>query len=421
MEVLIVAPELSPVTTFEGIKIIPDYSFENVPQIDVLVVPSAKNSMSTDLGNRELISFVSRVGEEAKYVMSLCDGAFVLAQAGLLEGKKCTTFPSDIKAFRNRFEDLDVLEGVSFVHDGRFITSAGGAKSFEAALYLVELLYGAKVARGIARGLVIDWDLTAVEFSGDLSVSPREPIILFNGKDLSNFYTWLVDDHREDPVRVFTVLDQVDGAPAIRVSGERWGGLTTVRSFRDYRLITEFKWGSATWGRRINATRDSGILLHCQGPDGNTGEDFNGPWMRSIESQIIEGGVGDFILVAGHDSDGARKRPSIKATVSEDRDGELIYDPNAPARRITDRRVNWFGRDPDWEDVLGFRGKQDVESPFGEWTRVEVVCDGDTITTFVNGKRVNAATEASLSSGRIQFQSEGAEIFFRKIELHPLD
>src|SRR5581483_2972203 len=74
---------------------------------------------------------------------------------------------------------------------------------------------------------------------------------------------------------------------------------------------------------------------------------------------------------------------------------------------------NWWGRDPAWKDVLGFRGRNDVEKPAGEWNRMEVICDGDTITNILNGYVVNIGTRSSLTEGKIQFQSEGAEIFFQ--------
>ncbi len=243
---------------------------------------------------------------------------------------------------------------------------------------------------------------------------------LFNGKDLTNFYTWLVDSHREDPHRVFSVVDAVDGAPAIRVSGQHYGAFITREEYSNYHLVAEYRWGPATWGGRKDRTRDSGILLHCQGRDGNTGKDFNGPWMMSQECQIIEGGTGDFIVVGGHDESGNRMTPKLTATVSKDRDGEWIYDPKGEEREFAGGRINWFGRDPDWADRIGFRGKQDVESPFSQWTRVEVICDGDKITNIVNGTVVNKGIRSSLTRGKIIFQSEGAEIFFRKVELTPL-
>lgn len=245
-------------------------------------------------------------------------------------------------------------------------------------------------------------------------------IQLFNGRDLTNFYTWLVDHHYQDPNRVFTVVNRVDGAPAIRVSGQDYGAFITKEPFSDYRLVVEFKWGTETWGNRKDRSRDSGILLHCQGRDGNTKPDFNGPWMMSQECQIIEGGVGDFIMVAGTDESGNRIQPKLTATVRKEGRAN-VYDPTQPAVEFTNGgRVDWYGRDPEWKDVIGFRGRQDVESPYGQWTRLEVVCDGSTITNIVNGKVVNKGTNSSLTRGKIIFQSEGAEIYFRKIEIIPL-
>jgi transcriptional regulator GlxA family with amidase domain len=163
MEVFTVAPSASTVRSFEGLEIVPHYTYRTAPPIDVLVVPSAEHSMDSDLEDERLMSWVRRVGSEADYVLSLCDGAFVLAAAGLLDGLESTTFPGDIEAYRERFPRLVVHQDVSFVHDGRAITSAGGAKSYDPALYLCELLYGAEVARGIGAGLVIDWDASRIE------------------------------------------------------------------------------------------------------------------------------------------------------------------------------------------------------------------------------------------------------------------
>jgi hypothetical protein len=259
---------------------------------------------------------------------------------------------------------------------------------------------------------------TLLAVSLPASAKPKT-IKLFNGKDLTNFYTWLVDDKYQDPDRVFTV-DMVDLAPAIRVSGLKYGAFITKEEFSNYHLVAEYSWGTATWGGRKARTKDSGILLHCQGPDGNTGRDFNGPWMLSQECQIIQGGTGDFILVGGHDKDGNRITPKLTVTASKDRDGENIYDPKAKPTEFQGGRINWFGRDPDWADVLNFRGKQDVETPGNGWTRVEVICKDDSITNIVNGVVVNKGTKSSLTKGKIIFQSEGAELYFRKIELTPL-
>jgi len=256
--------------------------------------------------------------------------------------------------------------------------------------------------------------------SAQTAIRPDRVVHLFDGKSFDAFYTWLVDSHREDPLRVFSVVDQVDGAPAIRISGERWGGLITRDSYRDYRLIVEFRWGLLTWGQRKNASRDSGVLVHAQGADGNTGADGNGPWMRSVEAQVIEGGVGDIILVAGFGADGKKLTPRISARAGRDRDGEPVFDPKGDGREFEGGRINWYGRDVDWQDRLGFRGRDDVESPYGGWTRLEVIAEGDRITNIVNGKVVNEGYRSSLTEGKILIQSEGAEIVFRRIDLEPM-
>jgi len=164
MKVFTVAKNKSIVKSFEGLSILPDFSYteDKLPPIDILVVPSAEHHLDTDLEDLEMLAWVKAVSAKAQFVTSDCDGAFVLAEAGLLNQVASTTFPSDISKYRQRFPHLEVKDEVLFVHDGKFITSAGGAKSFEAALYLTEHLYGKDIAQRLAQGLVIDWKLESV-------------------------------------------------------------------------------------------------------------------------------------------------------------------------------------------------------------------------------------------------------------------
>lgn len=164
MNVFTVANTDKPITTFEGMKITPDFNYlkDSLPTIDILVVPSAEHHLDSDLEDKAMIDFVKKVDKEAEFITSHCDGAFVLAKAGILKGKVSTTFPSDIDKMREMFPSLDIRKEVLFVHDGKYITSAGGAKSFEAALYLCEYLYGKNIAQQLAGGLVIDWDVDKV-------------------------------------------------------------------------------------------------------------------------------------------------------------------------------------------------------------------------------------------------------------------
>ena len=249
-------------------------------------------------------------------------------------------------------------------------------------------------------------------------IVPTETIQLFNGKDLTNWYTWIDDTGREDPRGVFKV--QPDGI--LRISGDGFGGLTTNNEYANYYLIIEYRWGKETWGTRKDKSRDSGLLLHCQGPDGNFGgsKDKPGPWMTSLECQIIEGGVGDILVLRGKDADGKEMHAEATCEIARDRDGEAVWKAGGKVERFERGRINWYGRDPDWKDVLGIRGKDDVDSPGQEWTTLECFCHGDNLTYRVNGHIVNRASKVSPAHGKILLQTEGAEIFVRRLELRPL-
>ena len=255
-------------------------------------------------------------------------------------------------------------------------------------------------------------------------VTPKERIVLFDGKevaDLTRFYVWLGPlgkDH--DPNRVFTVVDQVDGGRAIRVSGEDWGGIVTRQEYANYKLVLEFRWGAATWGSRKDRARNSGILLHCQGVDGNYKADFKGHWIASVEYEILEGRMGDIILVGGFVPGSTEKiLPRLVMTQSTER----IWDPNGTPKEFKPGmgHLHWRHWDPDWKDVLGFRGPKDLDKPVGQWNVAEAIADGDRLVYLLNGDKVMEATKVWPTHGRLLFQSEGAEIFFRRIELLPLE
>jgi Domain of Unknown Function (DUF1080) len=237
------------------------------------------------------------------------------------------------------------------------------------------------------------------------AIRSGEPIFRFNGRDLTGFYHYLHGRGRNDPNQVFTVRDGM-----IVVSGQEFGGLTTQDEFQDYHLVVEWRWGERTWTPRKDKTRDSGILVHCVGEDGAAG----GNWMESQECQVIEGGTGDFIMVPG------KNKPSLTCETRVGPDRQLYFEKGGKAVTRSSARFNWWGRDPSWKDELGFRGARDVEKPAGEWNRMEVICDGDSITIILNGYLVNMGTKSSLTRGKILFQSEGAEILFRRIEVRPL-
>jgi len=237
-------------------------------------------------------------------------------------------------------------------------------------------------------------------------IQPTKTVKLFNGKNLKNWYTWLKEFKYEDPNKVFSVANKM-----IRISGQDWGGIATRESYRDYHLIVEWKWGGKTWAPRLDRARDSGILVHAVGEDGA----YGGIWLESIESQIIEGGSGDFIMVGG------KNKPKMTAKIQTiGREAYWVRDGSGTPVTKESGRFNWWGRDPEWKDAVNFRGKQDVEKAVGEWNRQEVICDGGKITNLLNGVVVNEGYDSSHTAGKIQIQSEGAEIFIRRVEIRPV-
>ena len=218
-------------------------------------------------------------------------------------------------------------------------------------------------------------------------------------------------DFHDAPEEVWQITDG-----ELKISGRGYGYMVTKESFRDYHLVVEFKWGPKTWGKREDRARDNGILVHAYGPHGAYGN----TWMASIEAQIIEGGIGDVLVLSPTLNDGTELITSLTAEIEPDRDGEKRWKKGAPRQVVTKGRINWELRDEDWADKINFRGKNDPDSPTGEWNRMEVIAKGDTLQYFVNGRLVNEGFEAKPSEGRICIQSEGASMVVRRYELWPL-
>ncbi|MGI8977992.1 MAG: 3-keto-disaccharide hydrolase [Pirellulaceae bacterium] len=244
------------------------------------------------------------------------------------------------------------------------------------------------------------------------TVVPAKTVSLFNGKDLSGLTTWLKDTKRVDPRGVFKVEDGL-----LHLSGDGNGYVATERDYRDYRLLVEYKWGKKTGGGKY--VRNSGILLHAIGPDGGAG----GAWPSCIECQLAQGCTGDFIVIRGKDE--SAKEIPVRLTAET----ELAPDKRrhrwkkggeAKTFPTTRGQLWWNNHDWDFEELIDTRGKDDVESPTGEWNRAEVVCAGSKITVSINGHVVNECYDVFPSAGRILLQTEGFEILFRKFEIGPI-
>jgi hypothetical protein len=241
----------------------------------------------------------------------------------------------------------------------------------------------------------------------------KQTIHLFNSKNLDGWYTFLTKRGKNnDPEKVFSVQDRL-----LRISGQEWGCITTNEEYENYSLELEFKTGTKTYPPRPQNALDSGVLLHSVGEDGA----FGGAWMKSIECNIIEGGCGDFIVVAvkGDESNFSLTTTVTPQSLATPKKG-YDYDADGVETTIHSGRINRIGRDPEWRDVAGFRGQNEIENPAGQWNVIKCNAQRNTITIYLNGKFVNQATNVKPQKGRIQIQSEGAEYFFKRIDLTPL-
>ncbi|MEO5999741.1 MAG: DUF1080 domain-containing protein, partial [Chitinophagaceae bacterium] len=240
------------------------------------------------------------------------------------------------------------------------------------------------------------------------TVKSQKTVHLFNRQNLDGWYTFIKDRGRDsDPKNVFTIKDGI-----LNISGEEWGCITTNKEYSNYKLVVEYKWGNKTYGSRDGKARDNGILFHSKGEDGG----YSGTWMHSIECNVIEGGTGDFIVVGDKSNDFLLTSP----VASEKQNGSYIYQPGGEPVTVNSGRINWIGRDPAWKDEKDFRGINDVENPVGEWNRLECIAKGRELSIYLNGTLVNHAMFSRPDEGRIQIQSEGAEIFYRRVDLTPL-
>lgn len=253
------------------------------------------------------------------------------------------------------------------------------------------------------------------------SPSPKENWeALFDGSSLDGWDTYLGAQRIQDDTTVyqplglnvdtsvFKIVNQ-EGENVLRISGQIWGGISTQREFENYHLQLQFKWGQLKWYPREKDSdrRDSGLLYHGVGEHGKG----DGYWLRSQEFQIQEGDCGDYWGVAGAIFD-------IKATMNAD--SIYQYDPQGSLLTFSD----------DTNTGRHCKKYPDAEKPSGEWNTIDLYCFGNTSVHVINNQVVmilensrqsDNGSETSLTKGKIQLQSESAEVFYRNIRIRPID
>ena len=237
-----------------------------------------------------------------------------------------------------------------------------------------------------------------VELAGDAPElsSGWEP--LFNGTDLSGWYTYLPSKGKNnDPEGVFRAEDGVIHILGVENKGTReFGYLATEKSYHNYHLRLEYRWGETRFAPRNRSKRDSGVVYHVSGPDK--------VWPQGVEYQIQEGDTGDFWLLGG---------PTLTTTVASTRSKEPQFAANGVPYRSQSGRYVRIAKDETHEQA--------------GWNTVDIIVRGNTAVHMINGVVNNRAYSlhapggGDLGAGKILLQAEGAEVFYRNIEIRPLE
>lgn len=269
----------------------------------------------------------------------------------------------------------------------------------------------------------------ALSVVGGLAAAEPAWRSLFNGRDLTGWETFMTKPDpswdvpglkrdangkylepigkNRDPLKVFNI-ESVDGSPAIHISGQGFGVMTTNESFGNFHLRLQVKWGVKKWGSKLNSPRDCGLLYFVHGEPGFDHE----TWPRSIEFQIQEHDMGDLYALGAQITVNARPETVNSKTLYH-------YDPAG-------QPVLFVQKPPVGNRCVRL---EDAEKPNGEWNTLDLICfNGDSIH-IVNGKvvmrlhhveRLDGAAPAPITAGQISLQTEGAEVFYRDVEIQPI-
>lgn len=153
--VFLVAKDVCSVNARGGFNINPHYCFNEHPKIDLLIVVGGIHT--EELKKPSVINWVSTISKEATIVASVCTGAFLLAEAGLLSNLKVTTHWEDIENLQKSYPKLTVIENQPWVDQGKFVTSGGISAGIDMSLHLVSTLVGLELAEKTARQMEFEW------------------------------------------------------------------------------------------------------------------------------------------------------------------------------------------------------------------------------------------------------------------------
>ena len=155
LRVVTVAQTADPVRSFNGLRVLPDHTFEDCPKLDLVLVPGGQGTRK-EIDNPVMLEWLAKVGAGCTWVTSVCTGALLLHGAGLTRGKRITTHWGFVPTLRERASEAEVLENVRYVRDGNLVTAAGVSAGIDMSLWLVGQIWGVAHARNTQRFMEYD-------------------------------------------------------------------------------------------------------------------------------------------------------------------------------------------------------------------------------------------------------------------------
>lgn len=153
-----VARTKDPIKARNGLTVVPDYDFKSAPDFDILIIPGGYGAEEVEIKNPSVIEWIKKSSRKASLTASVCTGAFLLAKAGLLDGKTATTHWMDIDRLTKEFPEIKVVKGKKFVDEGSIITAGGISAGINMSLHIVGKLLGRETAEATAKRMEYDID-----------------------------------------------------------------------------------------------------------------------------------------------------------------------------------------------------------------------------------------------------------------------
>jgi putative intracellular protease/amidase len=257
----------APVTTAMGLTVVPKYDFSDAPHADIVLVPGGR--ITEPRGDSQTLDWIRQMTAAAKHTLSVCNGAIILADAGLLDGLSATTTDGWIPRMRKAYPKIHVVDDQRFVDNGKIITTAGLSAGIDGALHMIEITSGKSEAQRVALGLEYNWQPDHPFARAALADKQ------FPDFDLKPVGDWNISDTAGDRTHWRIVFDGGKGKDAAQVMNYVAG-----------RLQADGNW------KRVSA-RGGGDLGSSWIFTGHDGQ----PWNGNVTIEPLKSDSGDYRMI----------------------------------------------------------------------------------------------------------------------------